>query len=349
MEETGEEFLAEGQERYGGQDAVREARRHFSRLGGMFFLGTVAVFAVQIAVSILVQFLKPEWLYNADISLTISMVPMYLIGMPILILLVRRVPAETVQRHSIKAGHFVLGAMMCFALAYTANIAGLILTALIGMLKGSAVGNPIVNLMEPTSGWALILYVVICAPVMEEYVFRKLIVDREVRYGEGIAVVLSGLMFGLFHGNLNQFAYAFVIGVFLAFLYVKTGNLKVTIAIHMIINFMSGVVTMYLVKKIDLDRYMQVAADGDVNEMMAYMQDNMGGLALYGIYMLFIVGVTIAGVVLVIVNLVKKRFSFARGTAGIPKGKKFGTAVLNVGMILYVGLWLGMIIWQLVE
>ena len=53
------------------------------------------------------------------------------------------------------------------------------------------------------------LYMVICAPILEEYIFRKLIVDRTVKYGQGVAVVLSGLMFGLFHGNLNQFAYAF--------------------------------------------------------------------------------------------------------------------------------------------
>ena len=49
------------------------------------------------------------------------------------------------------------------------------------------------------------LYMVICAPILEEYIFRKLIVDRTVKYGQGVAIVLSGLMFGLFHGNLNQF------------------------------------------------------------------------------------------------------------------------------------------------
>ena len=347
MEETNEEFWAQGREEYGGQEAVKAARKQFSRIGGMFFAGTLVIYAVQILVSVAANLLKPEWLSNGDISLTLSMMPMYLIGMPVLILLVKGVPSEAPQRHSIKGGHFVLAAIMCFALAYAANIVGLILTAVIGIIKGSAVENPIVTAMEPTSGWVLIFYVVICAPIMEEYVFRKLVVDRAVRYGQGIAVVLSGLMFGLFHGNLNQFAYAFVIGVFLAFLYVKTGDLKVTVAIHMLLNFLSGVTSMLLIRKLDLDRYMQVATGGDMGEMMAYMQENMVVLAMYGIYLLFILGVTIAGVVLVIVNLAKKKFILARGAVMLPRGKKFSTVILNIGMMLYVGLWTAMIVWQL--
>ena len=67
--------------------------------------------------------------------------------------------------------------------------------------------------------------------------------------------MVSGLMFGLFHGNLNQFVYAFVLGLFLAFLYVKTGNLKITIALHMMINFVGGIVSSWLMRMIDLTEY----------------------------------------------------------------------------------------------
>ena len=64
--------------------------------------------------------------------------------------------------------------------------------------------------------------------------------ERIVKYGELAAVLASGLFFGLFHGNLNQFSYAFLLGLFLGFIYVKTGKLGYTIGLHMAINFIGS-------------------------------------------------------------------------------------------------------------
>ena len=112
---------------------------------------------------------------------------------------------------------------------YCGNLVGTLITTVVGTLKGSAVDNALMTYATESNMIVTFIYMVICAPILEEYIFRKLIVDRTVKYGQGVAIVLSGLMFGLFHGNLNQFAYAFLLGMFLAFLYVKTGNLKITI------------------------------------------------------------------------------------------------------------------------
>ena len=73
-------------------DEVKAARKHFSRLGGMYILGTIVIFAVNLIVEALIQLMRPEWMGNGNISLMISVLPMYLIGMPVLILLVRTVP-----------------------------------------------------------------------------------------------------------------------------------------------------------------------------------------------------------------------------------------------------------------
>lgn len=344
-------------ENYGGMgqdpgnrdgDGVKAARKHFSRLGLMFVLGTLVVYAVQLIPATLISILKPEWLYDGNISLAISMVPMYLIGMPVLILLVRTVPGEKPKQRRMKPGSFVLAAIMCFALVYFSNIVGVVITTVIGAIKGSAVQNLLQNVTESVSIWAIFFYMVICAPIMEEYVFRKLIVDRTVRYGQGTAVILSGLMFGLFHGNLNQFVYAFTLGMFLAFLYVKTGKLKITIALHMMINFMGGVVSTLLTRQIDLDAYLEAMTGMDSGAMMAYIGENMGALLAYLLYVVFIFGVMIAGIVLFIVFFATKRFSFEKGEVVIPRGKRFRTVILNVGMILYSIFWIAMIIYQLV-
>jgi len=57
------------------------------------------------------------------------------------------------------------------------------------------------------------LLVSIGAPVCEELIFRKMLVTRALKYGEGVAILLSGLVFGLFHGDLNQIYVCLWIGI----------------------------------------------------------------------------------------------------------------------------------------
>ena len=121
------------------------------------------------------------------------------------------------------------------------NLIGLGLTAGMGLLKGSPVQNTLLNMITGGSLWLTSIFTVLCAPVFEEILFRKLICDKVIKYGEGCAVILSGLIFGLFHMNFNQFFYTFFLGCFFAFIYVKTGRLKYTILLHMLINFFGSV------------------------------------------------------------------------------------------------------------
>lgn len=330
------------------EESLKATRKHFSRLGGMFILGTIIIYAVQLTPMKLVQIFRREWLENGDFSLSLSILPMYLIGMPALIALVKRIPAETVDRKPMKCGQFLVAAVMCFGLVYSSNLVGTVLSTIIGLLKGSMVENTILNIASSVSMPLIVLYMVICAPFMEEYVFRKLIVERTVKYGQGVAVILSGLMFGLFHGNLNQFAYAFTLGCFLAFLYVKTGKLKVTIALHMMINFMGSVVSLKLVDMLDMNRYMEIVFNGmDPNAMMSFIEDNMLGVICYMLFAAFVFGTILAALVLFIVFLVTGKFTFARGQVVIPRGRRFRTVILNLGMIAYCVFWIVMIMIQL--
>ena len=233
----------------------KSMKKSFSSLGFRFLIGTLVIYAVQMGVMTIVGAVKPEWLQDTTISLILAVLPLYLVGMPVLIAVVKRMPGEAPAKKSITPGQFVLALIMCFALMYCGNLVGTLITTVVGALKGSAVDNALMTYATGSNMIVTFLYMVICAPILEEYIFRKLIVDRTVKYGQGVAIVLSGLMFGLFHGNLNQFAYAFLLGMFLAFLYVKTGNLKVTIGLHMCINFMGAVVSVLLLKAIHLDEY----------------------------------------------------------------------------------------------
>ncbi len=328
-------------------ETIKATKKHFSELGGMFILGTLIILAVQTLIPMWVFQLRPEWQGNADVNMFLTMAPMYLIGMPLLVVLLKTLPAVQVEKHDMKAGQFAVAAIMCFGTVYITNIIGNIITLIIGALKGGAVQNVIADAISDINMLSIMLYMVLAAPMIEEYVFRKLLVERTLRYGQGVAVLMSGLMFGLFHGNLNQFVYAFALGAFLAYLYVRTGKLKITIALHMMVNFMGGVVSLLVLKKLGLEELSNMSGTDDMAGMMAYFMDNRSGLLLYGVYILFVFGMIIAGGVLLIVFLAKKRFTFEAGEVVLPKGKRFSTFILNPGMIVYCVFWIAMIIMQL--
>lgn len=326
---------------------MKEIKKYFSKLGFAFFIGALAVIVAQVGVLGIVGELKPEWMENRNIYMTVACLPIWLIGMPIWILLVKKwVPATKIEQHSMKFGHLLLAAIMSYTVMYISNIMGSLLILPISLLKGSQVGNVGLDIVAGGSNIIVnLLLVVICAPIIEEYVFRKLLIDRTVRYGQGVSILLSGLMFGLYHGNLQQFIYAFGLGAFFAFIYVKTGKLRYTIFLHMFINFMGGVAGVLVLKALDLETYMNAATSGDAALMTQALTENMSSLIAFGLYMILVFAMVITGVVLFAVN--QKKIRFAEGEIAIPKGKVFSTAVLNVGMILYSLIWIGFIIYQL--
>ena len=88
-----------------------------------------------------------------------------------------------------------------------------------------------------TPVWLGIISYGILAPLGEEIVFRGVVYGQlrkvlKVPY----AVVLSGLAFGLFHGNLVQAVYATVIGCLLALVYEWYGTIAAPMLFHSVAN-----------------------------------------------------------------------------------------------------------------
>ncbi len=329
-------------------DEIKQYKKDFSKLGGCFAVGTVLVLALQIVVGLVLRSVRPEWLLNVDISLFISSILMYGITFPIIIWLAGKVPSKAPERHPLKAGKVIVAMILCLSVMYISNIIGIIITAMIGAAKGSLVDNPAQTAVMSSNLWVIMLLMVIVAPIMEELLFRKVLIDRVVRYGEGVAILLSGLMFALFHGNLNQFVYAFALGVFFAFLYVKTGNVKITMFLHAFINFMGSVVAQSMLKLVRYDEMLKLDST-DMNAMMAFMMDNLGGWAIFMLYAFLVFGLVIAGGIMLIVFAVQKRFRVNAGEKPIPKGRKFQTVFLNLGMLVYCLIWIVGIVLQLLQ
>ncbi|MGN0401947.1 MAG: lysostaphin resistance A-like protein [Acetatifactor sp.] len=325
-------------------------KKHFSKLGWAYLAATLIIDFVQIVAVAVLKSVNPHLLNSIEVNLLISVVSMYAIGFPLMFFILKKsVPAQKLERHRMSPGQFILALIICFGLTYASNIIGLILTSIIGKVSGHNIQNQASVVLTGLNPWLLILYVVIFGPIMEELVFRKLIVDRTVRYGQGVAVVVSGLMFGLFHGNLNQFAYAVVIGMFLAFLYVKTGNLKITISIHILINFVGGFLIQKLFDMVNMEEYEQSLMAGDYAMMMDDIVGNLAGWVLLGLFCCIVIAVLVSGVVLFIVAVVQKKFRFEKGEVDIPKQLRTNIILANSGMFVFLLVWTVMIVIQMMS
>lgn len=93
-----------------------------------------------------------------------------------------------------------------------------------------------------------ILAVLICAPIFEEILFRGMILGEiKERVNIGAAIIIQGILFGIYHMNLFQSIYAAVLGILLGFICVKTGSIIGSIIAHIIFNICGSVVFPYLV------------------------------------------------------------------------------------------------------
>lgn len=321
-------------------ELLKTYKKHFSSLGLMYFFGALIIIGVQVAVSMLVLAFAPSLLDNPNLSLLVSMLPTYAIAFPLTSLLIRQVPGVQMKKHNMKPTQLLGAFAISYALMYLSNLAGQFFTNIIGIIKGSPVDDAIADLVSELNPLTAFFVMVLLAPALEEWIFRNLLVDRTIRYGEGTAIFLSGLMFGLFHGNLNQFVYTFLVGAFWAFIYVKTGRLRYTIYLHMALNFMGSIGSLFF-----LDAISTLEGGSSAMNGFHFLLGMLLPLAIVIPYLIVVFGLVISGIVLLVTNW--KRFRLIPAELFIPKEKRFSVIFLNAGMILYVLFWIIQIILQL--
>lgn len=90
-----------------------------------------------------------------------------------------------------------------------------------------------------------VLAIAVVPPLVEEFALRGVVLSILKKFGDGFAIVVSALMFGFMHGNLIQIPFAFVAGLGLGFVAVKSGSLWGAILLHAVVNTVS-IVTQFI-------------------------------------------------------------------------------------------------------
>lgn len=92
--------------------------------------------------------------------------------------------------------------------------------------------------------WQQMLYSVILIPVVEEVIFRRIVFCVLRKWvGFSWAMLVSAVLFGVYHGNLVQFVYAGFCGMLLAYLYEKYDTILAPILSHMAMNAVAVILT----------------------------------------------------------------------------------------------------------
>ena len=138
--------------------------------------------------------------------------------------------------------------------------------------------------------------------LVEEFIFRGLFFGTYRKCGVLKAALMSGLVFGMFHLNINQFAYALVSGVIFAYMAEATGSIWSSVIAHFVVNSYSITINQIL-KLSGLYSAVNDTATGTQDELTSITMSSR----LAGIFMMFVIGaVFMLLAVLCIRNMAKR-------------------------------------------
>ena len=104
-------------------------------------------------------------------------------------------------------------------------------------------GEELERRQQLISGIAGALFVVVSGPIIEEICFRGLLLDGllKTRCRPWVAIIISAVAFGLFHGLWAPFVTATLFGILAGWLYWRTGSIIPGLIIHITNNSLTGI------------------------------------------------------------------------------------------------------------
>ena len=253
----------------------------------------------------------------------------YLLPFPIFIYLMKKIPTYELESEKPGPLRFVKYIAITLTLMWLGNLFGLAITALLGVAMNAEISNPVTELINSSNILLNLFLISIIGPIFEEIIFRKILIDRTIKYGAKVSIIISAVIFGFIHGNLNQFFYAFLIGGFFAYVYIKTGSIKYSIILHIITNIMGSIVSIFIVSSTD-----------------AITQGSFTAFDLVGvaIYLIIVLGSLFIGIYS-LTTYNTARFNGRKTKIALKNPIK--TILLNPGMILFMLFYIFEILYQI--
>ena len=297
-------------------------RKIENRVGIRYALFALIAMPGQIVIALIMKKVCPEFLTDnlANISLILPIVLLDIIGFPLLLLLLKKLPKGETEKEKLGAGGFLQCLFVCYFLA--------LIGMLIGTVVSFAIGASEVNIADVIVGSSVlprVLYVGILAPIFEELIFRKLLIDHLLPRGKFFAIFVSALSFGLFHGNFNQFFFATFLGLVFGYVYVKTGKIYYSMGFHFIINMTTTAVVTLITSKYDLN--------------------SSEGIMFLGLYVMYFLVMAVAGAVVFFARI--KKITLVEESEEVTRGGSFKAAFTSPGLWAFYAVCIFMFVYQI--
>ena len=153
----------------------------------------------------------------------------------------------------------------------------------------------------------VIISTVIVPAIAEEFAFRGVALSLLKPFGEGFAIIGSAAAFALLHGNFDQMFFAFLVGLVLGYIRIKTGSILICMCTHAANNLIAVVLSYFT----DYPRYITEFA--------------------YTIYIVLALTLSVLGLALL---KGKDNFSFKEYDGFMPKPKIYRRYFFSAGMII---------------
>ena len=308
--------------------------------------GWCFIFPIKFASAALTIFF-PDF-YNAHfttIYLLMNSFNVSVVGCLVLGLSLKTLPSVKIEKRSLTIGQILILILMVYGLSQVGSLMGMpIHTGLtsIPLIGDNSTDDALADLKSSliigSDTWVRIITVGILPAIFEELLFRKFMIDRTLRHGEFVSCAMSGIMFGLWHGNFQQFFFAFFLGVLFAFVYIRTGRIIYTMILHASLNLVTSTVTVELLaellKRMGMDMN-SGTMDPDI-DYNALIRDVMPIILLILLWLIILLGFQIAGFVLVIVK--RKKFKLMPIVGELPRKQILHIMTHNVTMWVFFAL-----------
>ncbi|MDR0987049.1 MAG: CPBP family intramembrane metalloprotease [Ruminococcus sp.] len=177
----------------------------------------------------------------------------YIVFLPLLVVIARALKqgGENSLRKSfckpkVGAGKIVKWMFISFFVIYAVSILSTMLFMAIEKAFGVSLRSADLNTDGSAfGGIAVTIMTVIMAPILEEILFRGVLLRNLEKYGGYLAVIYSGVMFGLWHTNYSQLFFTIAGGLCFSFMMVKTGSIFPSMILHLCLNFFGNFVSLF--------------------------------------------------------------------------------------------------------
>lgn len=303
--------------------------RTMNSIGWKYGLMAIIYIVLNYGISFLLRLLVPNFVENHTILITYLMIifTVDLVSFPLIFLLTLKMPKAQIEKKRLGFGKFLLCVLIMYGLIFVGALIGLVFHGVLTIPFNNNESSKLVNLLINSNSFVRILIVGVIAPIFEELIFRKVLIDHVAPKGELVAILASGIMFGLFHGNFQQCFFACFIGFLFAYIYLKTGRVIYTILLHMTLNTVTSGITIGLIKwfykvaeSIGLD-INAASSDASLYNVAGAEKLVLPSMALIGwILLLFLI--MIAGLVTFIVIACMKKIKINRAEEDDSFGKQ---------------------------